>query len=378
VLALGPARSRAKAALRPLWRAAARAGALAPLCAVARISDGTAARGDEIEALLPAPACWALLTGGRYVYSKVIGLPFPGEQPQPPVVVKFARVPEADAALEREAEVLRRLERERPEASGIPRVAGHARRAGRGALAQSALHGQPMLSRLTPESFGELASRVTRWLVELAGNGPPRPAAEWWPRLVGRPLEEFERAFRGVLEPGATERARRLLEGLGDLPQVPEHRDCAPWNILLTGDGGIALLDWESAEPHGLPGCDLVYFLATAAFVLEGSIESGVTSKTYRGLLDRSTPFGRVAAVCLKEYSLRLGLDREMVRRLRLLSWIVRSQSGYTPAAPLGRPGLQNGNRDPETMEEVSLGLVEEELRMGRGRSMTDGSGAGA
>ncbi|MEK6276814.1 MAG: phosphotransferase [Actinomycetota bacterium] len=362
VLAMRPAQSRAMAALRPLWRAAARAGLLAPLCAVARApgapGDATDSR-DEIDALLPGSQSWVLLTGGKRSINKVVGLPFAEGESEPPVVVKFARVPEVEAALDREAEVLRLLEDERPEVPGIPRLRARGRRAGRLALVESAIDGRPLLSALTPATFGDLALRVTRWLVELAGSGTPQPVAGWWSRLVEGPLGEFERSFGSVLDPGTAERARRLIEGLGDLPQTPEHRDCSPWNVLLTGTGAPALLDWESAEPCGLPALDLTYFLANAAFVLDGALEAGRTRETYARLLDPTTPYGRVAAACLDEYSGRLGLDQDALPRLRLLCWIVHCRSEYRHAemeiaATPDTQALRGG---------VFLGLVEEELR---------------
>jgi hypothetical protein len=327
VLAQRPAQSRAKAALRPLWRAAARGGLLAPLCAVARAPGG--APGDELDALLPGDSSWALLTGGQRSINKVVGLPFGEGQSEPAVVVKFARLPEADLALEREAEVLQLLERERSELSGLPRLAAQGRRAGRRAVAQSAVHGQRLSTVLTPENFSDHALRVTRWLVELAGSGPPVPAAEWWPRLVGEPLEQFERIFRTELPPGAAERARGLLEGLGDLPLIPEHGDCALVNVMLRNGGGVGLLDWESAEPRGLPVCDLAFFLADATFALEGSYTPSRMQDAYARLLDPSTACGRVAADCLEQYCRRLGIRPEDAPRLRLLCWIVQARSDH-------------------------------------------------
>jgi hypothetical protein len=355
VLAQRPAQSRAKAALRPLWRGAARGGLLAPLCAVAQVPDGTG--GDQLDALLPADPSWALLTGGQRSVNKVVGLPFGEGQSEPPLVVKFARVPEADAALEREAEVLSLLERERPGLSGVPRLAAQGRRAGRRALAQSALHGQRLATVLTPENFGDHALRVTRWLVELAGDGPPQPAAGWWPRLVGEPLQALERSFATELPPGAAKRARRLLEGLGDLPLVPEHRGCSPGNVVLTAGADPAVFDWEAAEPRGLPGCDLVYFLARAAFQMEGAHSPARAREAYARLLDPATAHGRVAAACLDEYAVRLNLDQEAMRRLRLLCWIVRCRIEH------GRSAVDCGNGDGDVMTQVSLRLIEVELR---------------
>jgi len=360
LLAQRPARSAAGSALRGLWRRAARGGMLAPLYAIARAPLGPgeeAPAPDEIDSLLPGSASWLLLTGGRRSINKVVGLPFTAGL-DPLAAVKIARVPEAEPGLEREAEALRTLELERPEVAGIPRLITPGRRSGRLALAETHVRGRPLLELLTAASFEEHAARITGWLIELARDAPVRRRAEWWPRLVTEPVEEFERGFGAVLEPGSMERVRSRLEDLGDLPQVCEHRDCAPWNVLLQGDDTPALLDWESAEVRGLPGLDLAYFLANSAFVLDGALESGRTRESYARLLDPSTPGGRVAAAREAEYCAGAGIDREALARLRLLCWIVHSRSDYRhlEMEAGGVPAAEDLRRS------VFAGLVQEEL----------------
>jgi hypothetical protein len=179
---------------------------------------------------------------------------------------------------------------------------------------------------------------------------------------VERPLEEFERAFGRAAGAETAEQARALLDGLDDLPEACEHRDCAPWNIVLTDHGAPALLDWESSDPHGLPCLDLVYFLANAAFILEGALESGRTRETYARLLDEATPLGRVAATCMREYCGRVGIAAHNIARLRLLCWIVHSRSEYLRLEEdaAGRPDSAS------LRASVFPGLIREELRRQR------------
>jgi hypothetical protein len=358
LLAQRPPGSAAQRVLRPLWRAAARLGLLSPLCAIGRLPDGEdATETDEIGKSFPVGEAQLLLTGGGRSINKVVGLPFPAEQPAPPAIVKFSRVPAADEALEREAAMLRSLERDRPALAGVPRLLAQGRRAGRLALAESAVFGEPLIAALSAESFAGLATPVGKWLVGLVETGAPRPREEWWQRLVGEPLAEFERNFGSVAKEAAT-LARQRLDGLGDLPEACEHRDCSPWNVVLAADGAPGLLDWESAEPRGLPGLDLAYFLANCAFVLDGALESGRTRESYARLLDPATPYGAVAAHCAAEYRRHLGIDADTYARLRLLCWIVHSRSDHQhlTMAAAGAPS-------PEALRgSAFLGLVEAEL----------------
>jgi glycosyltransferase involved in cell wall biosynthesis len=336
--------------LRRTWRLAHRAGALAPLCVVARRP------GSEQE---PQPGSWLLLTGGQRAINKVIGIPFGGAGGSAGIV-KFARVPESEPGLARERDVLLALEQRHPSLPGVPRILADGRRVGQPTLTETAVDGTPLMSELTPASFPRLAAAVTDWLVALAAQADARPPHEWRERLIEQPLVELERQFGPVLEPGAVGRARRCLGAVGPLPLIVEHRDCAPWNILLTSAREPALLDWESAQASGLPLLDLVYFLANAAFVLEGALESGHTRDTYSRLLDTDTGPGHTAQHSIATYCQALGLDPSVIAPLRLLTWVVHCHSDYRHlemdvGGPPGRLALEAS---------VFFGLFQEELAL--------------
>jgi hypothetical protein len=321
----------AQRGLRLVWEAARRGGALAPLYAIAT-ADAEEPE-DELAAVLPSDPRWLLLTGGHRSVNKIVGLPFGGDGEEPRLVVKFSRVPESDAALEREAAALEAIAERRPRLAGIPRLLARSHRNGRVCVAESRIDGRPLIERLDATTMPEHSRTLTAWLLELAAEPQPHPRDEWWARLVGEPLSAFEGQFGEVLGAEPMRRVGLELQGLGDLPLVCEHRDCSPWNVVLSGSG-IALLDWESAEPLGLPVTDLVYFLANAAFQVEGALVDGAydpapTRASYARLLDDSTPHGGVFNSCLGEYGRRLGLDAGTLRRLRLLCWVVHCRAQY-------------------------------------------------
>jgi hypothetical protein len=116
---------------------------------------------------------------------------------------------------------------------------------------------------------------------------------------------------------------RAILATLGDLPLVCEQRDCSPWNVLLDSAGELVILDWESAEPRGLPLLDLVYFLTYLMFFLDGAMESQRFTESYRAMLDPTTFTGRIVAECQLRYLTCVGLDSSVLRPLRLLTWLI-------------------------------------------------------
>lgn len=349
LLASRAPRSAAGSILRHLWCTLRSAGLLAPIYVVGRRPGGPDEEGIPLSSSCPL----LLLTTGHRSINKAVGLAFEPEGTRPAKAVKFARVPEAEPGLEREAAVLRRLGDERPDLAGVPRLVGEGARSGHLAVVQEAVAGESLLDALSAENFEEVAMRVTGLLIELARSGGSEPNPDWRQRLVAEPLDWFERHF------GPAPGAKAALDGLGDLPGACEHRDCSPWNVLVTPAGGPVLLDWESAEPEGLPGPDLVYFLANCAFVLDKALESGTTRESYARLLDPATPHGRVAARAIGGYRDALGISEEDFRRLRILTWIVHCRSDYrhlqleSPGEPT--PAALRGS--------TFLGLLEEELR---------------
>jgi aminoglycoside phosphotransferase (APT) family kinase protein len=357
LLAGRPPRSRGQALLRAVWRRLARRGVLAPLFVIARVpGPDDRGPGDPLTAL--GPVSLTLLTGGRRSINKVVGLAFPPGAGEPAAVAKFARVPEAEGGLEREAEALRVLERERPSLAGVPRLLGEGRRAGALGIVETPLPGRPLLEALAPATFPELAGRVTDHLIELAGTPPRSPRSGWEEALVERPLAELERGFSGVIEASELEAVRAALARLDRLPLVFEHRDCSPWNVILADSGGLGLLDWESSQPRGLPALDLVYFLANAVFVLEGALESGRTREEYSRLLDPGSAHGRVFADCCARYAAALSLGDETLAALRLLCWVVHCASDrrHAELEIAGVPDPDELRRSP------FLGLLREEL----------------
>lgn len=359
-----------RALSRIAWLAMLRLGLSFPICAVVRkrsqapddptsptlensIKDGWQALG-----LGPVPARFdrLLLTGGHRSINKVVALIFANDG-RPAMVVKLPRVREAVPSLERERVVLGSLHAVR----GVPRVVffseGEA-----SALGETYLGGEPLFTRLRPDNFHDLANAATDWLAQLVAAEDSRPRSRWWDRLAEPILSRFEASFGSVVDPESLKQTRVALGRLDRLPPVHEHRDFSPWNVLITRNNRLVVLDWESAELEGLPALDLIYFLTYLAFFANGAMESGRYRESYRELLDPGTPTGRVFRECQRRYCERLGLDPCVMHPLRLLTWLLHSRSEFGRlAADAGGPP------NPEALRSsLFVALWEEELRHGQ------------
>ena len=332
--------------LEVVWRISLSLRLLAPLSMIARkppvaeatLLDLIQADWSNWSSAPPPPRLdWMLLTGGAKMINKVIGLVFAETDRCPRLIVKLARVGESAAGLDRETANLRAVRALQPDqVDGVPQVLFSRKWAGQTVLGETALTGRPLYTVLRRDNYRDLALKVTEWLACLAGHAPPCARSDWWDRLIETSVGEFERSFSQVLDPAKLQATRTMLASLGDLPLVCEQRDCSPWNILIANDGELVMLDWESAEPRGLPILDLVYFLTYLSFFIDGAMDSQRFMESYRAALDPATFTGRVVAECQQRYLARVGLDPDVLLPLRLLTWLIHSQSDYRRLAAEG------------------------------------------
>jgi len=403
--ARSPVRRLRSAVLQGVWRLGMRIGLVLPVCAVARKPGVRPAGREPSTARTTAPAAalpdapiatpellgmirtrwqgWGfgpppdalsslVLTGGPRSVSKVVALVFAEPHHRPWVAVKMPRVPEAATGLMREATTLQAIHSRRAGGvRGAPRVLFCQQRAGILTVGETALTGGVLSTVVKRSNFRDLALRATDWLSELAGRPHPCPRDRWWDRLIEPALTDFGEAFGPVIDRGMLRETREIVATLGALPLVCEQRDFAPWNVLVTPTGELAVLDWESAELEGLPALDLIYFMSFLAFTLDGAVSPGHLRESYRATLDPSTPTGAVLHECLARYAGRIGLDRAAIGPLRLLAWLLHSRSEYRRFAAdvAGRP-------TPDTLRRsIFVALWHEELRYGHRGDWARGTG---
>lgn len=210
--------------------------------------------------------------------SHVVFLILARGRPEPLLVAKVPRLAGASIGVEREVANLRAVQALRADGfDSIPRVVAFEEYHDRPILVETALTGRPMDPSTVRRDLTGCCQAVIDWLAEV--QRPARAArAIWFERLVERPLRSFEAIFPLASEEmEALQRTWELVAPLrdADLPLVFEHGDLSHPNLMLLRDGGLGVVDWELAEPEGLPAYDLFFFLTYAAFALRNARSNG-------------------------------------------------------------------------------------------------------
>jgi aminoglycoside phosphotransferase (APT) family kinase protein len=208
------------------------------------------------------PACVVLAP--RFRRSRHVVVLVLGSDGRTPVLVgKLARLPRDRGALAREARNLRAVTAVLPGAA--PELVAHHDDPRCPLLLQTALAGRPLSPAAVRRDAGGAVATVSAWLERLAAASATTAGDDgWYERLVAAPLT----ALAGRGSPSG-ELARRTLDAAQPLrdsgiPLVFEHGDLGHPNLLLEAGVRLGVLDWERAQPHGLPLADLVFFLVYA------------------------------------------------------------------------------------------------------------------
>ena len=284
---------------------------------------------------------WSLAAPGDYSSRKVtLSLFAPGGH-APAAVVKLTRSPGYNGRLVNEHRALRLLEELGIGADGsVPRALFFGTHAGLAVLGESAVAGEPFRRRTSARPDCPLARAACEWLVELgartASPGVPAEAAGVLEGLLSRFTEIYE------LAPAQRDFLAVQIQAVGAsdaLPLVFQHGDPGTWNLLAGDAGRVAFLDWEAAEPHGLPLWDLFYFMRSF----------GVTVARARGTRDALDAFeisyladselSRALRAAVGASCRRTGIALELVQPLFYTCWMHRAlkEAGRLPFSRLER-----------------------------------------
>jgi aminoglycoside phosphotransferase (APT) family kinase protein len=242
----------------------------------------------------------------------------------PVLLSKVPRLPGDDGQLQREARNLRCAQGSREGGfRSIPRVIAFEEIGGHTFLVESVVPGRPLRPdaiRLRPE---DTIQTTIDWLFEFqsASVADARPLAT----LLSGPVAEQLAILDRFLPESGEERAalETTLDEIGILKKsglctVFEHGDFSPPNILVDRDGNTGVVDWELAEPQGVPLTDVLFFLTSAAFA-----RARAAKGQHRVLAFRNAFYGKDPWACkfVRRFCERFGTDTQLVRPLMVLTW---------------------------------------------------------
>lgn len=265
---------------------------------------------------------WVAITPRFRASSHVIVLILDERTATPALAVKIARLPGDATSLDREVAHLRALQAGRSGGyDSIPRVIAYDRHHGHPLLVETALVGRPMSPAMVRRDQARCCDAVLRWMAELQTAAPASPDPAWFARLVEEPLGRLAAALgpgdggdRLLAESWAQASALRAAGA----PLGFEHGDLSHPNVLLLPGGGAGVLDWETAEPLGLPACDLFFFLTYIAFARRGRWSRQGHVEAFHEAFFGPRPWARPY---VEGYAREVGLPAAALTPLLVLTW---------------------------------------------------------
>lgn len=270
------------------------------------------------------PAQVAVQVGGSSTDQPILFAFYEGA-PNPSVVVKAPTRSEEIEATTHEAEMYRHLAAVAPRLAGIPRSMEIMPDGPSLLVGQTFVPGPPVTRIVTGKTFAALAERVTDWLIDL-GVATRTPVDRGWSReLAASALESMGRMVDPTrVAPGLLTLLADAVAGDGVSFTVCQHNDFGPWNIHLDPAEGLGVIDWADARTSGPPVFDLIYFLTHLGLCAADGYGFERRGRVVNAMLDPDTAEGQTIERCLARYGAALGINHDDLRRLRLLTWILK------------------------------------------------------
>ncbi|NUO79807.1 phosphotransferase [candidate division KSB1 bacterium] len=265
---------------------------------------------------------------GKYNSNKTIFYAFEKNSTKADVVVKMTRAPEFNARLENEYRVLALLDQHGHVArETFPRPLFFGQHAGLVVVGQKAVHGEPFRSRTQGTVHCPLAQQALAWMTQLAASSA-QPSSG---REVAEALAQLFERFRGIYALSNPESAflaeqiKLIAQSASAFPLVFQHGDPGTWNMLVSPEGKLIVIDWEAGEAQGLPLWDLFYFMRSFG---NWCVRRSGVRDTLKGFAQNFIAPSEVGALLIEtveRYCARIGLERRLVGPLFYTCWMHRA-----------------------------------------------------
>ena len=211
-------------------------------------------------------------------------------------------------------------------------------------VCQTRLTGAPMRAKLDRDPAGAIAQAGFSAIIDL-GARTVRQSAPGETLLA---MEQLAEDLIDIYRPpgGAREAVRNAASLLGtfELPAVFMHGDLGVWNMLCVNDDIVGVLDWENADPEGVPMWDMfVYARTLGVFLADASGRRYGPSVFTDQFLRESKSRGSLMSY-IDEYRRRVEVPARAVDSLFVMCWAqqaVREAASQVEPAWLQTRGTQ-------------------------------------
>jgi hypothetical protein len=273
---------------------------------------------------------WGLSARGEYRSRKVLFFLFDRTAETPEYIVKMTRDPALNPRLENEGRALDWLaERGIGDRETLPQVVFQGHHHDLAIVGETVIDGVPFEQRSSGMADCPLAGAAATWLTELGAATADTSAAA--PLQVAEALGTLFERFAQIytLTPEQHDFLAGQIAAIGRsrsrIPLVFQHGDPGTWNIWVTPSERVAFLDWEAAEPQGMPLWDLFYFVRTYGAWAMRAGSSGDVMKGFAAQFLSATPFQRLLITATEQYRERVGVPAELVEPLFYTCWMHRA-----------------------------------------------------
>jgi len=303
--------------------------------------DLARANGAEI-----AHSSFGLSCGGEYPTRKVLCHLIDPDSGRIEAFAKLTRSPAFNDRLETAQRALTALEG--IDLGGrliVPRALWFGYHCGRAVLGEGAVEGDLFGVRTELTAGCPVAAGAVDALIGLSaatrreGGGRPEDRRERLASFCTRFEEVYHMSdrHRAFLR----EQVQMLAQACERLPLVFQHGDPHPGNLTVTGSGTIGVLDWEAADPEGLPLWDLFHFLWAYCTLSAGARNRASQARCFDEHFLSTTPFSHSFADAIGRYCGELGIEPSLIEPLFHTGWMHRA---IREAPRLRREELDAGN----------------------------------
>ena len=273
---------------------------------------------------------WGLSAKGKYNTRKVLIFLYNRDHGTPEYIAKMTRDPAFNPRLENEHRALVLLkEMGIDDTECLPQVVFFGYHSELAVVGETVVVGDDFREKTTASADCPYALDAISWLTELGASTADLISAT--PEEVSAGLERLFSRFMEIYQLDQehcqflVEQINRIKESPEAFPLVFQHGDPGTWNVKISANGKAAFLDWEAAEPKGMPLWDLFYFLRS--YCTWAASTQGVRNSLegFERHFIQESPLSSLVMDAVRNYCERVNLPRDMVEPLFYTCWIHRS-----------------------------------------------------